>query len=316
MLTSPVARLSCALLLMALIFCSASTTSAESTAAGALNASQASAEPAAAPGALPPIDPSTSATLDTLALQVVHKLPKHVGKILVLDFAAITSVPSPLGEWLGDQFTLALGRKDPRLQFLNRADVAPNIRTGDFSYVGSKGNSSPKSEPGALCKQTGADTIVIGTYGPAENGVGLSVTLGCISSKDAFKFGLVSPRIKLALKPDDSALLLNSFAALQPADGIYKPNAGGVTVPNCLRCPPPRYPLNGNQPVRSGVVYFTAVVSARGQISDLKLVQGAGSDLEAAATAAVRSWQLSPAVDIDGKPVAVRTTIEVSFKFF
>lgn len=305
-----------ALFLLSLITCNACPTSAQSSPSNPPKTTEAAAPPGDVPSAFPSIDFATLTALDALASQVVHKLPKHTGKILVLDFTATTGTHGQLGEWLGDQFALALVRKDPKLQFLNRAELMPKIRTADFSYVGSKGNFNPKPQAGALCKQTGADTTVIGTYGAAENGVGLSVGLGCLSSKDAFKFDLNSPRIKLALTPGISTLLGNSLAALRPPDGIYAPGEGGVTIPECLQCPPPRNPLKPSSLTTSGVVYFTAVVSARGEISDLKLVQSAGSELDSAAVSTVRSWRFSPAVDIDGKPVVVRTLIEVSFNSF
>lgn len=62
-----------------------------------------------------------------------------------------------------------------------------------------------------------------------------------------------------------------------------------------------------------GVVLITTVVDEQGMPTDIRVVRGVGHGLDENAVAAVSQYRFRPAT-LDGKPIAVRITIEVSFR--
>lgn len=62
----------------------------------------------------------------------------------------------------------------------------------------------------------------------------------------------------------------------------------------------------------SGKVVISLIVSSTGEPGKLNVVQGIDKDLDQRAVAALRQWRFAPGRK-DGKPVAVRVTVEMRF---
>jgi len=62
-----------------------------------------------------------------------------------------------------------------------------------------------------------------------------------------------------------------------------------------------------------GVVLVTTIVDEQGMPTDIRVVRGVGHGLDENAVAAVSQYRFRPAT-LDGKPIAVRITIEVSYR--
>jgi len=58
------------------------------------------------------------------------------------------------------------------------------------------------------------------------------------------------------------------------------------------------------------------VVDANGRASDATVENGFNPELDENAISAVKRWKFKPATDVDGKPVAVRTPVEIVFRVF
>lgn len=61
-----------------------------------------------------------------------------------------------------------------------------------------------------------------------------------------------------------------------------------------------------------GSVTIALVVSSKGVPRDLRVVKGLDQDVDQSALEAVEQWRFAPAQK-DGKPVAVRITLEITF---
>ena len=62
----------------------------------------------------------------------------------------------------------------------------------------------------------------------------------------------------------------------------------------------------------SGTVLVGLVVSSQGEPKDVHVVKGLDKDLDQSTVEAVEQWRFSPAQK-DGKPVAVRISLEIAF---
>jgi TonB family protein len=90
----------------------------------------------------------------------------------------------------------------------------------------------------------------------------------------------------------------------------------GYTAPSCLYCPQAEYTQAAVDKRLEGVVTMIAVILPNGKAGKITIVKGQPLGLNAAAISAVRKWRFNPADGPDGKPAAVRQTIEVQFHLY
>jgi len=102
----------------------------------------------------------------------------------------------------------------------------------------------------------------------------------------------------------------------QEGEPVAKPGKNGVGFPKCAWCPNPQFTEEGVRWLKgyNGIVLLRMIVTAEGKAKDIEVEQGAACGLTEQAIAAVRQWRFEPARDADGSPVAVRTTVEVTFR--
>jgi len=85
----------------------------------------------------------------------------------------------------------------------------------------------------------------------------------------------------------------------------------GVTPPRISKQVNPRYPTDRG--VRAtGSVIIGLVVSSKGLPKDPHIIKGLDKDLDQSALDAVKEWRFVPAQK-DGKPVAVRISLQIQF---
>jgi TonB family protein len=94
--------------------------------------------------------------------------------------------------------------------------------------------------------------------------------------------------------------------------GVYKVG-GGVSAPVPLRKVEPEYSEEARKAKWQGTVVIEMVVDENGKAQGLKVVRALGLGLDQKAIEAVEKWLFKPGMK-DGKPVAVRATIEVNFR--
>ena len=94
------------------------------------------------------------------------------------------------------------------------------------------------------------------------------------------------------------------------------PGAGtnGYGEPTCLYCPSPAFSDEAVKAKYQGQVLLQAVITADGRATNIHVIKGLGVGLDEKAIEAVRNWRFNPARGPDGRPAAVTTTIEVTFR--
>ena len=104
------------------------------------------------------------------------------------------------------------------------------------------------------------------------------------------------------------------FATLQAAQStVYRPG-NGVTLPEVVREVKPAYTREAMDAMIQGSVWLECVVNENGDISDVQVTRSLDKEygLDQAAIDAARQWKFKPGQK-DGKAVAVRITIELTF---
>jgi protein TonB len=91
----------------------------------------------------------------------------------------------------------------------------------------------------------------------------------------------------------------------------------GVSPPQPIFAPDPDYPLSvrkGRHKIQ-GTCVLGLIVDERGMVRDVHVTRSLDKRLDQNAMDAVSQWKFKPAVK-DGKPVAVRTSVEVDFRLY
>jgi TonB family protein len=87
----------------------------------------------------------------------------------------------------------------------------------------------------------------------------------------------------------------------------------GVTAPKSVYTPNPEYSDKARKKKIIGTVVVAMIVTAEGEVRDVKVTKSVDESLDKQVVAAVRSWKFEPATK-DGKPVAVHVRAEVNFR--
>jgi len=104
-------------------------------------------------------------------------------------------------------------------------------------------------------------------------------------------------------------------SAVPDDETIYTPGRNGVTIPRAIKQTPPEYSDEARRKKLEGTVLLSLVVTANGDTTDIKVTRALGSGLDEKALEAVSQWKFEPATK-DGKPVAVKIAVEVSFHLY
>lgn len=96
--------------------------------------------------------------------------------------------------------------------------------------------------------------------------------------------------------------------------GVYRVG-GGVSAPKPLETPDPEYTEEARKAKYQGTCVLWLIVGQDGHPRDIRIGRGVGLGLDDKAIAAVKQWRFEPALK-DGKPVAVKISVEVTFKLY
>jgi TonB family protein len=109
---------------------------------------------------------------------------------------------------------------------------------------------------------------------------------------------------------------LKAHQATEPKADPPRAGMNAVGAPRCVYCPQPEYSQKARKANISGTVLIDLTVTADGQIAKAVVLKGPSDDLSEQALEAVRKWKMKPASGPDGKPVACRVQVQVTFHLF
>ncbi len=236
----------------------------------------------------------------------------HVKKVAVFDLATVDGKQIPFGSWLADRLSDALAKSSAPIAVVDRGRLSllPN---GDS--MEREGKSQLRSD---TSKSVGADAFVDGSFGGFADGIGITLDAQHVGG-EPIRIGQRQPLAalgKIRLDDDVKSHLGVPIESIRPADGVYKPGAGGVGVPECVRCPQPDFSGPGVQRNTNGLIAMSVVISTDGRAVQLDVTKKVGKGFDEQAAKVVRTWQFKPALDADGNAVVVRQDVEVTCRFY
>jgi TonB family protein len=231
-------------------------------------------------------------------------------KVVVMDFWGSDASWSPFSSWLADQFSTAIRSSGYPIEVADRAQLLIRLEANGLSQeIGSR------VEILRVANSLGADTLVQGTYGSAEHGIGITLHAYYVTdprhanpddayARDAEVRGKIPMReiaIVVPLPPDASKKYLFS-------------GEGGISSPECVYCPNPQFSAEAKKIKLQGTVLLDAIITAEGSATQITVVKGLGHGLDEHAIECVKEWRLRPAIEADGNPVSIPAPLEVVFR--
>jgi FlgO protein len=259
---------------------------------------------------------------DDLARQLMANFTDDDKKgVIVMDLQSADGQWTSFGRWLAEELSVSLANQGTEVKVVDRAKLAAEV---DAQHL-SPGDVSLFKNSIPICKAIGAVAMVTGSYGAADNGVGMSLRAFRLSEFDVpnstrFEIGRVFGKIPLT--QDVSTHLNAPLDSLRPKDGIYKAGMGGVGVPTCVQCRAPNMhvpdiDLQGLLRAKPNgfIIRLVFVVTVDGHATQVTVSQPVGFGVDEQYVKAAREWEFKPAVDADNKPVPVLWDITMSAKF-
>jgi TonB family protein len=147
--------------------------------------------------------------------------------------------------------------------------------------------------------------------------LGHRIALIAQESPASHQRSLASLAIAVAASGSLTAAAVDRFpmSGVPQADVVYAPGpASGVTLPRVVKEVKPQYTARAMQKKIQGSVWLSCVVSPGGKIVEVKVTKSLDDEfgLDQEAIRAASQWEFEPGRK-DGKPVAVRVTIELTF---
>jgi hypothetical protein len=275
-------------------------------------------------GQVQTISPSSDVAASDAWQSVVEKvalLTKKAGcdagncKILVADCITTSNSSSPYGRLISNEFSDALANVVGPAHVVNRSLLKEFLQ-------------EKKIPSHYLAEERAARWL----------GKKLDATFVISPSLISYSFGsqvlfkIVRVDSEVVVVPDEIRvpLALPAKADLQPSEGfvpveVVAPSYRGeldfnrlVTghqgnLPNCYYTPQPAYTEDARILKINGTVVAEAIVAQDGMVKDPIILRGLPCGLSESMIATLKTWRCKPAL-IDGKPVAVETQFEVTFR--
>lgn len=250
--------------------------------------------------------------IETLAHQLAKINEAGQKNALLVDLKGPEGKWLPFGAWLADQFSSALGNAREGLKVVGRDRLKAAL---DAQRLSPKDEFNTKTAI-MLCKSVGADTLIMGSFGAAENGIGVTLTAYRVSDFNVAGRKMWSGMVngKIPLTKEVAAHLGVPLDSLRLKDGIFTSGEGGISPPRCVRCPSPEFSDEARDRRLQGTVVLDVVITPEGRATQIIVVKPVGLGLDEQAVRAVQGWKFEPAIDPDGKPVPVHTKIEMTFR--
>jgi TonB family protein len=237
----------------------------------------------------------------------------HVKRVAIFDLETADGKQIPFGGWLADRISEDVVNSGTAMEVVDRGSLTglPNADELD-----PEAKSGWRSE---TAKSLGADAYVYGTLAAIGDGIGVTLNAqrvggGSIVGSQPVPFAAAAGKISL----DDSARrhLGVPIESLRPSDGAYTPGKAGIGPAECIRCPQPKFSDEARRRKIDGTVELDVLISPEGKPVHVVVTKKAGAGLDDQAVRGVSKWTFKPAVDADGRPVAVHQTVDVTFRFY
>jgi TonB family protein len=231
----------------------------------------------------------------------------HPATVAVADFASSDNTLAPQSHYLSWYLSGAIqaSNKDSLL-------VADHLKFDDDIKTIKK-SSDPRLEPESVSQilpSVGGDFLIVGTV--EKHNTLFLLNLRALRVSDGSEVHSESVEIS------SSPFLESLSAPVQSPNEKppQKPGIDGIGMPSCTYAPDPSYTNLARALKIKGVLTVSGIVSVDGTIQNIRPIKMLGYGLDEQAYNTIKQWKCKPALDKNGKAVAVLVPIEVGFRLY
>jgi len=230
-------------------------------------------------------------------------------KVAVFDFSGPGDRMTQLGRQLADELSDALAKSSLKVKDRSRVEE----ESAQVFYV-PQIVADPESLL-AFAQDLRVQAFVSGKISRGQGNV-LNVALTAFRVDD--RKSIVGATGFFPLDEEMAKLLATDLSDNSEKDFSKYPDAKtpGYSPPRCIYCPRLDYPPEAAVKRVQGTVKLAVIIGEDGRIRNVRVLNGLPAGLTAEAIKAAREWKLKPAKGPDGKPIAVRDTIEFQVQIF
>jgi TonB family protein len=268
---------------------------------------------------IPSVDrtPVSAPTLDALIAQVARQIiQKHLKSVVVIGAAGpMPDEPTQFGSEFGDKVSAALAKQSNELRVEDRAELRALVEKNGVS------NAMVVSDALAnwVASKAGVEGYMLVEFTRvASGGAEILVTLYRTDKEDGYFLSSANTTMDLTLE--------QYTAGLRPIDSDWNKETYGREEfrqmpagrkPTCEWCPRPEYTEAARKERYQEKVIMDVTVFPDGKPGDIAVIKSARYGLTADSVESIlRTWKFKPALDADGKPMAVRVPVEVYFQLY
>jgi TonB family protein len=249
--------------------------------------------------------------IETLATRTAERVAKtHPNRVFIgMRQGCILDIQ--LCENLDSQLRASLGAAVSGIQFSSKEDVVPLLKSRGFLSIDAYQDSALR----AIVSTLGAAVLVVDNliWKGANYELGSKI-IDVGSDKDLDTFTVKISRS--ATDNEEKPVFFREtesgpFLLILRGDSKHFPP---FRYPACDKCPDPKYSDEARHKGLEGTITFLATVSEQGIAEQIGVLKSFDPGLKASALQAIQSWRFKPAIGLDGKPIAVRIPIEVTFR--
>jgi hypothetical protein len=163
-------------------------------------------------------------------------------KVYVADFTDESGKASFLGRFFAADFARMLDEAAMGFAVIDRVEVRRTLNE----------SAATPATVAKLVSDMGADAILWGKLSVNQNVATIDVVMRSPSGKDLAQRRYVE---------NLDGVLRADLEASQSGTIFYKPGLDGVSLPECLQCPPPDWPTGQGSPGRDGEVVLSILVT-------------------------------------------------------
>lgn len=250
--------------------------------------------------------------VNAVAAKIAQELEaKKVKKVAVFDFVGPGRDITALGVKLADDFSAALSQSGPDLRVESRTVVSASSKVSAY-------RPQDLIDPGSIIPLgsfLNLDADVLGSISVDNGQILVSIHALQLSRTGV---SLIDKQDVIIPASADTATLLQTYVVRATTeaggkDDLSAVGMDGYSEPQCLRCGQAKYSDAALKLRLEGIVALSVVVTTDGTTKDIHVIKGLGAGLDEKAVEAVRQWRLRPATTPEGRPVAVRQIILISF---
>jgi len=227
--------------------------------------------------------------------------------VVVFDFVGPDGSVTLLGRGLADNFTSELSKIGGRFYVVDRAYLAQAMVKSRLAPAAIENSDLQYS----MAKTVSARAFVVGMI--SRRGNELTLELKCFRVEDR---ALIDEIAVTMLVTTEIERLLQSNVDPDALIETQNLKTSGVSAPICDNC-------RGQLATKSNVaakyhltVILLAVIGEDGKARDLQILKGSSEGVGVKAIEQVQTWKFVPAKDAEGKSIAVRIPLEVSFDLY